>query len=129
MVGAFYFLCGEFLRRRPTEQDFERFLGRLRKLQIHHERAGTRSAYFQTPLASRTRIQAARRLMADIAQHLGELAAHCLPNRRAGDPSCVICAKALVAKHLVEMPSTRIAAHDAHVTEPTSAACSKPPPA
>jgi AraC-like DNA-binding protein len=46
------------------------------------------------------------------------MAAHCLLDRRAGDPPCVTCAKALVAKHLEEMPSTHIAAHEAHVTEP-----------
>jgi AraC-like DNA-binding protein len=56
--------------------------------------------------------------MADLAQHLGEMAAHWLLDRRAGDPPCVTCAKALVTKHLEEMPSTRIAAHEAHVTEP-----------
>jgi len=77
-----------------------------------------REAYIQIPVARPARIRAARRLMADIAQHLGEMAAHCLLDRRAGDPPCVTCAKALVAKHLEEMPSTHSAAREAHVTEP-----------
>jgi len=111
-------LCGEFFRRKPTEQGFERCRWRLQRLGILIERRRAHRAYFQTPIASPTRIRAARRLMADIAQHLGELAAHCLINRRGGDPPCVTCAKALVANHLDKMPSTHIAAEEAQVAEP-----------
>ena len=111
-------LCGEFFRRKPTEQGFERCRGRLRRLGIVLECRRAHRAYFHTPIADAARIRAAGRLMADIAQHLGELATHCLLNRRAGDPPCVTCAKALVAKHFEGLPSTHIAAQEAHVTEP-----------
>ena len=39
-------------------------------------------------------------------------------DRLSGDLPRVTCAKDLVAKHFEEMPSTHIAAHEAHVTEP-----------
>jgi AraC-like DNA-binding protein len=111
-------LCGEFFRRKPTEQGFERSRRRLRRLGVLLERECARQAYFETPIACPTRIRAARQLMADIAQHLGEMAAHCLLDRRTRDPRCVTCAKALVAKHLEEMPNTLRAAREANVTEP-----------
>jgi AraC-like DNA-binding protein len=111
-------LCGEFFPRKPTEQGFERCHRPLRRLGMRLEPGSAHRAYIQTPIASAACVRAARRLMADIAQHLGEMAAHCLLDRRAGDPPCVTCAKALVTKHLEEMPSTRSAAKEAHVTEP-----------
>jgi AraC-like DNA-binding protein len=111
-------LCGEFFRRKPTEQGFERCQRRLRRLGILLDRGRLRRAYFDTPIACPARIRAARRLMTDIAQHLGEMAAHCLLDRQAGDSPCVTRAKALVAKHLEEMPSTHTAAREAHVSEP-----------
>ena len=111
-------LCGEVFRRKPTERGFERFRQRLQRLGVLLDRGRAHRAYFQTPIACPSRNRAVRRLMTDIAQHLGEMAAHCLLDRRAGDPPCVTCAKALVAKHLEEMPSTHGAAHEARVTEP-----------
>lgn len=111
-------LCGEFFRHKPTAQGFERCHRRLRRLGIVLERGRARRAYFDTPIAGPARIRAARRLMADLAQHLGEMAAHCLLDRQTGDPPSVTRAKALVAKHLEEMPSTHSAAREARLTEP-----------
>ena len=111
-------ICGEFFPSKPTAQDFERCLRRLRKLGIRLDRQRARRAYLHTPIAQPDRVQAARQLLADLAQHLGERTAHCLLPRRAADPACVACAKALVAKNLEDIPGTRSAARQAHVTEP-----------
>ena len=103
-------ICGEFFTRKPTERGFERCLGRLQAMGIGLDRPRAREAYFQTPIAGPARIRAARQMLAVLAQHLGEMAGHCLFERRAGDPPCVACAKALVTRHLGEIPSTRSAA-------------------
>jgi len=109
-------ICGELFPRKPTAQDFERCLRRLQAMGIGLDRARAREAYFQTPIAGPARIRAARQVLADLAQHLGEMAARCLLERRKGNPPCVACAKHLVAQSLAEMPSTRSAAREAHVT-------------
>jgi AraC-like DNA-binding protein len=111
-------VCGEFFPTKPTNQGFERCLRRLRALGIRLDRRRARGAYFQTPVARLARIRAARRLLADLAQHLGEMETRCLLARRTTDPHCVACAKNLVTKHPDEMPSTRSAARASHVTEP-----------
>jgi AraC-like DNA-binding protein len=111
-------LCGEVFRSKSTRQDFERCMRHLRALGVHLDPQRARKAYFQTPIARPARLRAARRLLGDLAEHLGEMAAHCLLTRRATDPPCVGCAKTLVARHLGEMPTARSAARAARVTEP-----------
>jgi len=111
-------ICGEFFPRNPTEQDFERCLWRLQEMEIGVDFASARKAYFQTPIAGPAQIHAAGQLLAELAQHLGEVAARCLIPRQHKEPPCVACAKSLVAKNLEEMPSTHSAAREAHVTEP-----------
>ncbi len=111
-------LCGAVFRRKPAQRGFERLWRRLQGLGIVLDHRRARRAYFQSRVAWPSRLRAARRLMTDIAQHLGEMAAHCLLDRQAGDPPCVTCAKVLVTKHLDEMPSTSVAARRAQVTEP-----------
>jgi AraC-like DNA-binding protein len=111
-------VCGEFFSNKPAERDFQRCLRRLRALGIRLDPKRARKAYFQTPIAPPARVRAARQLLADLAEHLGEMTAHCLLERENGDPPCVVCAQKLVAKNLAEIPSTRGAAREAHVTEP-----------
>lgn len=111
-------MCGAFFTRKPTEQDFRCCLQQLRRRGVHLDPEPARKSYFQSRIAGPAHIQAASQLLADLAEHLGEMAGHCLLDRQAGDPPCVVCAKKLVAKQLGEMPTTRSAAREAHVTEP-----------
>jgi len=111
-------ICGEFFPRKPKKRDFTCCLRRLRALGIRLDPQLARRAYLQTPITSPDRVRAARRLLTDLAQYLGERAAHCLAARRSSDPACVACAKTLVARNLEAIPSTHSAARQAHVTEP-----------
>jgi AraC-like DNA-binding protein len=111
-------LCGEFFGRNPAVRDFAQCRRRLQQFGVRVECSRLRSAFFKSPVVPPARIRATGRLMAEIAGHLGELAAHCFFERRAEDPPCVAFAKALVAGRPEDMPSTRNAAHGAQVTEP-----------
>jgi AraC-like DNA-binding protein len=116
LVGVL--ICGEVFQRRPTEQGFRRLLRRLRALGIRLDPELARAAYSRTPVAGPPRVRAARQLLGDLAEHLGEMASHCLLARQPADRPCVTCARKLVTKHLGEMPTSRSAAREAHVTEP-----------
>jgi AraC-like DNA-binding protein len=111
-------VSGGFLRRKPARADFDPCLRRLHEAGIPVDAACARRAWDRTPVAPASRLQAARRLLSALAEHLGEMAGHCLLAGRDDDPPCVACAKALVLKHLGEMPGTRSAAREARVTEP-----------
>jgi AraC-like DNA-binding protein/ligand-binding sensor protein len=110
-------LCGGSLRRKRSERDFARCLERLRQANIRLDRTCARKAYNRTAVLSTARIRAARQLLLTLAQHLGELASHCLLARCAQDPPCVACAKVFAQAHLAGAVKTRDAAHEAHVTE------------
>jgi AraC-like DNA-binding protein len=111
-------VSGGFLRRKPGREDCASCLRRLRKAGAEVAPARARRAWRRTPVVPATRLQAARRLLSTLAEHLGEMAGHCLLARGHDDPPCVACAKALVAKHFGEMPGTSAAAREAHVTAP-----------
>jgi AraC-like DNA-binding protein len=111
-------MCGAFFTRKPTEQDFKCCLQELRRRGVHLDPEPARKAYFESRIARPACIQAAGQLLADLAKHLSEMAGRCLVGRQAGEPPCVACAKKLVAKQLGEMPTTRSAAREAHVTAP-----------
>jgi len=111
-------MCGAFFTREPTEQSFNGCLQQLRRRGVHLDPEPARKAYFLGRIARPAHIRAASRLLADLAEHLGEMAGHCLLDRQAGDPPCVVCAKTLVARQFGEMPTTQSAAREAHVTEP-----------
>jgi AraC-like DNA-binding protein len=107
-----------FLRRNPGREGFEPCLRRLHEAGIQVNPPHARQAWYRTPVASASRLQAARRLLSALGEHLGEMAGYYLLGRRHHDPPCVACAKALVARDLGEMLRTRTAAREAHVTEP-----------
>lgn len=111
-------LCGGVFPAQPARKDFMSCLRRLRVLGVRLDPELAWRAFWQTPIAPPTRLRAARRLLADLAQHLGELADQCLIAPHATDPKCVACAKALVTQHPDQMPCARQAAREAHVTEP-----------
>jgi AraC-like DNA-binding protein len=111
-------MCGEFFRNKLAPHEVEQHLKRLSARGIRLDRERARKAYDEIPIAGPERLRAVRQLLADLAEHLGEMASHCLLPRRVGDPPCVACAKELVAKPLGESLTTRSAARAAHVTEP-----------
>ncbi|HOC56932.1 MAG TPA: helix-turn-helix domain-containing protein [Verrucomicrobiota bacterium] len=111
-------LCGGVLRAAPTRKEFWRCWRRLRELGVRLDPQIARQAYWQTPIAPPARLRAARRLLAELAQRLGELAAQYIAAPRPTDPKCVACAKALVTQDPGHMPCARQAARKAQVTEP-----------
>jgi AraC-like DNA-binding protein len=111
-------VSGGLLQREPGRENFDSCLRRLHEAGVAIDAACARRAWCRTPVASLSRLQAARHLSGALAKHLGEIAGHCLLARRDDDPPCVVCAKALVVKHFGDMPVTRTAAREARVTEP-----------
>jgi AraC-like DNA-binding protein/ligand-binding sensor protein len=111
-------VCEGFFQRKPTPADFDRCVQRLGQTGPEVNLTRARTAYFASELVSGVRLRAIRRLLMTLADHLGEIAGHCLLKRRDSDPPCVSCAKAFVVKHGDQMPRTRDVARAAHVTEP-----------
>lgn len=110
-------LCGGCLPHQRGERGFRQCLRQLRRAGIRLKRNSVRKSYDQTTVLPAARFRAVRQLLLTLAQHLGEMAGHCVMIPSAQDPACVAVAKAFTQKHLTEAVRTRDAAHEAHVTE------------
>lgn len=110
-------VCGQFFQKDSIERGFDCWLRRLRKRGVRIDGAKARQAFSGTEVVFPARLRAVRQLLLTLAQHLGELAGHCLLARCPGDPPCVKCAKAFAQANLLGGVKTRDAAHEAQVTE------------
>jgi len=107
-------LCGGFFQKQPN--DFEHWLDRIRQFGIKVEETYARKVFLECPVFSRLWVTAIEEMLATLAGWLGEFAASCRLAQHSGDALCVRKARAFVAAHLSEMPTTRDVAREAHVS-------------
>ena len=98
-------LCGQILRREPTERDFLLVLKMIGQDQSSEWLQKARKAYFETPVLNAERFQAVLELLNVYTQHLAELGPRLSLTTRNIEPKPVSAAKEFVHQH-VEEPIT-----------------------
>lgn len=99
------FLSGQIFRREPTERDFQMVLQMLGAGLGSDWTKKTRKAYFETPVLTAERFQAAVQLLEVFAQYLADVASRQAIACAETDPKPVASAKEFVQAH-VEEPIT-----------------------
>jgi len=95
-------LCGQVLRREPTERDFAMITQMVDRDEDDDWRKEAREAYFATPVVTADRLQGIVQLLSLFASYLGEYATRQAVARSAVEPPAVIRAKEYVEAHLDE---------------------------
>jgi AraC-like DNA-binding protein/ligand-binding sensor protein len=93
-------LCGQVLRREPTERDFTMIAEMVEKDKDERWRKAARDAYFATPVVTADRLQAIVQLLGLFASFLGEYASRQVIARSPAEPAAVTRAKDYVERHL-----------------------------
>lgn len=95
-------LSGQVFRREPTDRDFEMVLKMLGAGLSPDWIKKTRKAYFETPVLTAERFQAAVQLLEVFAQYLADVASRQAIARAETDPKPVASAKEFVQAHVEE---------------------------
>jgi AraC-like DNA-binding protein/ligand-binding sensor protein len=119
MVGGHHvatLLSGQILRREPTERDFLMFIKRLGNNVAQEWVKKTRKAYFETPVLTAEKFQAAVQLLEVFAQYLADSAGRLALAGSKVDPPPVASAKEFVQAHVEEAISLEQVVHHVHVS-------------
>ncbi len=95
-------LSGQIFRREPTERDFQMVLNMLGQGLSSDWIKKTRKAYFETPVLTAERFQAAVQLLEVFAQYLADVASKQAIACAETDPKPVASAKEFVQAHVEE---------------------------
>lgn len=95
-------LSGQIFRREPTERDFLMVLKMIGDGPTNEWVKKTRKAYFETPVLTAERFQAAIQLLEVFAQYLADVASRQAIARTETDPQAVASAKEFVQAHVEE---------------------------
>ena len=95
-------LSGQVFRREPTERDFLMVLKMLGEELSSDWVKKTRDAYFETPVLTAERFQAAVQLLEVFAQYLADVASRQAIARAETDPQAVASAKEFIQSHVEE---------------------------
>ena len=95
-------MSGQIFRREPTERDFEMVVKMLGEGLLPDWVRKARKAYFETPVLTVERFQAAVQLMEVFAQYLADVASKQAIACADTDPKPVVSAKQFVQAHLEE---------------------------
>jgi AraC-like DNA-binding protein len=110
-------MAGEVLCKKPAKHEFARLAKQLLKLGCNkRDLVRAKKAYFQTPVVSQERLQAAARLLSLFAQSLSDYASHCLIASQCCEPPPVALAKDYFQTHMNERLTMRIVAHQVHLS-------------
>lgn len=109
-------LSGQIFRREPTERDFLMVLKMLGEGQTKEWVKKTREAYFQTPVLTADRFQAAVQLLEVFAQYLADVASRQAIASAATDPQAVVSAKEFVQAHVEEAITLNQVVEHVHVS-------------
>jgi AraC-like DNA-binding protein len=105
-------LSGQIFRREPTERDFVMILKMLGEELSSDWVKKTRKAYFETPVLTAERFQAAIQLLEVFAQYLADVASRQAIARVETDPQAVASAKEFVQAHVEEtITLSQVVAH------------------
>ncbi len=95
-------LSGQIFRRDPTERDFLMVLKMIGDGPTNEWVKKTRKAYFETPVLTAERFQAAIQLLEVFAQYLADVASRQAIARTETDPQAVASAKEFIQAHVEE---------------------------
>lgn len=95
-------LSGQIFRREPTERDFQMVVKMLGEASSSDWIRKTRKAYFETPVLTAERFQAAIQLLEVFAQYLADVASRQAIACAESDPKPVANAKEFVKSHVEE---------------------------
>ncbi len=109
-------LSGQVLRREPTERDFSMVVGMLGARGDADWVKKARKAYFETPVITADRFQAALELLNVFAQQLAEAAERLALADYDAEPKPVATAKQFVQEHVEEPISLRQVVEHVHVS-------------
>jgi AraC-like DNA-binding protein/ligand-binding sensor protein len=98
-------LSGQVFRREPTDRDFQMVLKMMGHEPGEEWSKAARKHYFETPVLTAERFQAAFQLLEVFAHYLSEVASRQVVARSSEDPEAVASAKEFVQAH-VEEPIT-----------------------
>jgi AraC-like DNA-binding protein len=105
-------MSGQIFRREPTERDFLMVLRMLGGTHSSDWVNKTRKAYFETPVLTAERFQAALQLLEVFAQYLADVASRLTTTCAETDPQAVTSAKQFVQAHAEEaITLNQVAAH------------------
>jgi AraC-like DNA-binding protein/ligand-binding sensor protein len=119
IVGGYHIatlLSGQVFRREPTERDFLMVLKRLGTSLSQDWVKKARKAYFETPVLTAERFQAAVQLLEVFAQYLADSAGRLALAGSKLDPAPVAHAKEFVQAHVEESISLEQVVHHVHLS-------------
>src|SRR5260370_37524743 len=109
-------LSGQIFRREPTERDFLMVLKMLGDSASSEWVRKTRKAYFETPVLTAERFQAAIQLLEVFAQYLADVASRQALVCAETDPQAVVSAKEFVQAHVEEAITLNQVVDHVHVS-------------
>ena len=109
-------LSGQVFRREPTERDFLMVLKMLGEGLSNEWVKKTRKAYFETPVLTADRFQAAIQLLEVFAQYLADVASRQAIASAATDPQAVASAKEFVQAHVEDAITLNQVVQHVHVS-------------
>ncbi|HTL59112.1 MAG TPA: PocR ligand-binding domain-containing protein [Candidatus Limnocylindrales bacterium] len=107
---------GRVFQRKPSRQQFQRMMRKLRLLGVRGNVRAVERAYFKMPVVPARQFQGAVRLLAILANELAESASRLVLLKIPGDPPAVARAKAFVLAHVGEAVTFKAAAEHAHLS-------------
>jgi len=111
-----YLQTGQVLHGRPTLAGFNRAMDWFKQLGATFDRAGFKTAYFQTRVLSRRQYEPVVRLVSIFAQHLGAISNQLLARQSSDAPPAIARACEFIAAHQTENIAVRDAAHAANMS-------------
>lgn len=119
MVGSRHvatLVSGEVFRREPTERDFQMIVKQLGNQASAEWIRRARKAYFETPVLTAERFQAAVQLLEMFAQYLADFASRQAIARAETEPEAVAAAKRFVQAHAEETITLEQVIQEVHVS-------------
>lgn len=97
-----YLQTGQVFRRKPTESQFMRAAQLAKDAGVTADRTAMRSAYFNTPVLSAKRHEAALSLLHIFADHLGLVSNQLMVRKATEEPPMITRAKQFIEEHHME---------------------------
>ena len=93
---------GQVMRQKPSEAAFDRAVTKGKELGVDLSGAKARAAFFQTPVASSKKIEAATKMLAIFADHLSMKSNQIAVQQASTEPPVITKAKKFIEEHHTE---------------------------
>jgi AraC-like DNA-binding protein/ligand-binding sensor protein len=109
-------MSGQVLCKPPSDSSFARVARQLAKMGIKVGTRNLKAAYCASRVVTKEQLEAMRRLLIQLADHLAEQASRAMLAGQDAGPVCVTRAKGFVKAHLSERLSLRQVAAEVHLS-------------